>query len=162
MAKVAVILGSDSDLEFMSDAFKTLEDLGIEYELRIASAHRTPDRVREYVESAEDRGIEVVIAGAGWAAHLPGVVAAYTTLPVIGVPVDSSPLRGVDALLSIVQMPPGIPVAGMAIGKGGGRNAAVFAAHVLGLKYPEIKERLRKFRAQMREKVEQAAKKVDK
>jgi len=162
MAKVAIILGSDSDLEVMSDTFKALEDLGIAYELRIASAHRTPDRVREYVESAEGRGIEVIIAGAGWAAHLPGVVAAYTTLPVIGVPVDSSPLRGVDALLSIVQMPPGIPVASMAIGKGGGRNAAVFAAHILGLKYPEIKERLRKFRAELREKVEQAAKKVDK
>ena len=162
MAKVAIILGSDSDLEVMSDAFKALEDFGIEYELRIASAHRTPDRVREYVESAEDRGIEVIIAGAGWAAHLPGVVAAYTTLPVIGVPVDSSPLRGVDALLSIVQMPPGIPVASMAIGKGGGRNAAVFAAHILGLKYPEVKEKLREFRAELREKVEQAAKKVDK
>lgn len=120
MAKVGIIVGSDSDLEIMNEACKALEELGMEYELRVASAHRTPNKVREYVESAESRGIEVIIAGAGWAAHLPGVVAAYTTIPIIGVPVDSSPLKGIDALLSIVQMPPGIPVASMAIGKGGG------------------------------------------
>jgi len=109
MPKVAVIVGSDSDLGVMNEACTTLEGLGIQYELRVASAHRTPHKVREYVESAEERGIEVIIAGAGWAAHLPGVVAAYTTLPVVGVPVDSSPLNGLDSLLSIVQMPPGYP-----------------------------------------------------
>ena len=115
MAKVGVIVGSDSNLEIMNEACKALEELGIEYELRVASAHRTPDKVREYVETAESRGVEVIIAGAGWAAHLPGVIAAYTTIPVIGVPVDSSPLKGMDALLSIVQMPPGIPVASVGL-----------------------------------------------
>ena len=162
MPKVAIIVGSDSDLESIEDAWKTLENLGIEYELRVASAHRTPERVRKYVESAEDRGIEVIIAGAGWAAHLPGVVAAYTTLPVIGVPVDSSALNGLDALLSIVQMPPGIPVATMAIGKGGSRNAALYAASILALKYPDIKQKIQEFRVKLAEKVENAAKKFDK
>ena len=103
----------------------------------------------------------MIIAGAGWAAHLPGVVAAYTTLPVVGVPVDSSPLKGMDALLSIVQMPPGIPVATMAIGKGGARNAAIYAASILGLKYPEIGDRVKKFRESLAKKVEEAAKRVD-
>jgi phosphoribosylaminoimidazole carboxylase, PurE protein len=161
MAKVAIILGSDSDLEIMNEACKALDDLKIEYELRVASAHRTPHKVREYVEAAESRGIEVIIAGAGWAAHLPGVIAAYTTLPVIGVPVDSSPLKGMDALLSIVQMPPGIPVASMAIGKGGARNAAIYAASILGLKYPEIGAKVKDFRQSLAKKVEEAAKKVD-
>lgn len=162
MPKVAIIVGSDSDLGSIEDAWKTLENLGIEYELRVASAHRTPERVRKYVESTEDRGIEVIIAGAGWAAHLPGVIAAYTTLPVIGVPVDSSALNGLDALLSIVQMPPGIPVATMAIGKGGSRNAALYAASILALKYPAIKQKIQEYRIQLSEKVENAAKKFDK
>lgn len=154
-------MGSDSDLGSIEDAWKTLEGLGIEYELRVASAHRTPNKVRNYVLSAEKRGIEVIIAGAGWAAHLPGVVAAYTTLPVIGVPVDSSALNGLDALLSIVQMPPGIPVATMAIGKGGSRNAALYAASILALKYPDINKKVKEFRKQLAKKVERAAKKVD-
>ncbi|MGQ0794058.1 MAG: 5-(carboxyamino)imidazole ribonucleotide mutase [Deltaproteobacteria bacterium] len=161
MAKVGIILGSDSDLEVMNEACKALEELEIGYELRVASAHRTPHKVKEYVEAAEGRGIEILIAGAGWAAHLPGVVAAYTTLPVIGVPVDSSPLKGMDSLLSIVQMPPGIPVATMAIGKGGARNAAIYAASILGLQYPDIRERVKDFRRKLAEKVEAAAKKVD-
>lgn len=161
MPKVGIIVGSDSDLGSIEDAWKTLEGLGIEYELRVASAHRTPNKVRNYVLSAEKRGIEVIIAGAGWAAHLPGVVAAYTTLPVIGVPVDSSALNGLDALLSIVQMPPGIPVATMAIGKGGSRNAALYAASILALKYPDINKKVKEFRKQLAKKVERAAKKVD-
>jgi 5-(carboxyamino)imidazole ribonucleotide mutase len=161
MAKVGIIVGSDSDLEIINEACKALEELGIEYELRVASAHRTPNKVREYVESAEGRGIEVIIAGAGWAAHLPGVVAAYTTIPVIGVPVDSSPLKGMDSLLSIVQMPPGIPVASMAIGKGGARNAGLYAASILGVKYPEIRDKVKDFRQSLAKKVEEAAKKVD-
>jgi 5-(carboxyamino)imidazole ribonucleotide mutase len=161
MAKVGIIVGSDSDLEIMNEACKALEELGIEYELRVASAHRTPNKVKEYVESAEGRGIEVIIAGAGWAAHLPGVIAAYTTIPVIGVPVDSSPLKGMDSLLSIVQMPPGIPVASMAIGKGGARNAGLYAASILGLKYPEIRDKVKDFRQRLAKKVEEAAKKVD-
>ncbi len=161
MAKVGIIVGSDSDLGKMEDAWKTLEDLGIEYELRVASAHRTPNKVRNYVINAEKRGIEVLIAGAGWAAHLPGVVAAYTTIPVIGVPVDSSALNGLDSLLSIVQMPPGIPVGTMSIGKGGSRNAALYAASILSIKYPEINKKIKDFRKQLARKVERAAKKVD-
>lgn len=145
----------------MEDAFKALEELEIEYELRVASAHRTPGRVKSYVESAEKRGIEVIIAGAGWAAHLPGVVASYTTLPVVGVPVDSSPLNGLDALLAIVQMPPGIPVASMAIGKGGARNAALYAGAILALKYPEVNKRVKEARKRLARKVESAAKKHD-
>ena len=161
MPKVGIIAGSDSDLGSMEDACKALEELGIEYELRVASAHRTPGRVKRYVESAEKRGIEVIIAGAGWAAHLPGVVASYTTLPVIGVPVDSSPLNGLDALLAIVQMPPGIPVATMAIGKGGARNAALYAGAILAVKYPEISKRVKEARKKLAKKVESAAKKHD-
>ncbi len=162
MAKVAVVVGSDSDLGIMNESCMALEELGIEYELKVASAHRTPERVRKYIEGIEARGIEVVIAGAGWAAHLPGVIAAYTTLPVIGVPVDSSPLKGIDSLLSIVQMPPGIPVAAVAIGKGGARNAAILSAAILGLKYPDIADSLKQFRARLRKKVEDAASKVEK
>lgn len=162
MAKVAVIVGSDSDLGVMNEACTTLEDLGIQYELRVASAHRTPHRVREYVESAEQRGIEAIIAGAGWAAHLPGVVASYTTLPVVGVPVDSSPLSGLDSLLAIVQMPPGIPVATMAIGKGGARNAALYCASMLGIKYGEIAQRVKDYRRRLEKRVEDAAKRVEK
>ena len=161
MPKVGIIVGSDSDLGSMEDACKALEELEIEYELRVASAHRTPGRVKRYVESAEKRGIEVIIAGAGWAAHLPGVVASYTTLPVIGVPVDSSPLNGLDALLAIVQMPPGIPVASMAIGKGGARNAALYAGAILAVKYPEVNKRVKEARKRLAKKVESAAKKHD-
>lgn len=143
---VAVVMGSMSDLEAMEGCIEQLKDLQIPHEVKVSSAHRTPDQTREYAESAVGRGIEVIIAGAGWAAHLAGVIAAHTTLPVIGVPIDSSPLRGIDALLSTVQMPPGIPVATVAIGKGGAKNAAVLAAQILSLKYPEVAKRLRDYR----------------
>ena len=142
MAKVAIICGSDSDLEKASEAGTVLDELGIEYELRIASAHRTPEILTAYMDEIEDRGIEVVIAAAGWAAHLPGVVASFTTLPVIGIPIDSSCLNGLDSLMSIVQMPPGIPVATMSIGKAGAINAAVYAAKILSLSNKEINTKL--------------------
>ena len=132
------------------------------YDLRIASAHRTPELLEEYMSTAEERGVEVIIAAAGWAAHLPGVVASYTTLPVIGIPIDSSCLNGMDSLLSIVQMPPGIPVATMSIGKGGARNAGIYAASILAIKYPEIKESLNNFRKGLKEKVKKAAEKHNK
>ena len=162
MALVAIIIGSESDLDKASDACTVLEELDIPYELRIASAHRTPELVTEYVKGIEERGIEVIIAAAGWAAHLPGVVAAYTTLPVIGIPIDSSCLNGLDSLLSIVQMPPGIPVATMSIGKGGARNAGIYAASILSIKYPEVKGSLKNLRHKLKEKVEKAAKKHNK
>lgn len=142
MPKVAVLMGSASDMECMKECTKVLEELGIEFEVKIMSAHRTPDLVRDYAKSAHGKGIEVIIAGAGWAAHLAGAVAANTYLPVIGIPIDSSPLKGVDALLSTVQMPPGVPVATMAIGPGGARNAGIFAARILALKYPDVAKKL--------------------
>lgn len=142
---VGVIMGSKSDAETMSEATRILGELGIAYEVLIVSAHRTPDRMFEYAASAKGRGIEVIIAGAGGAAHLPGMTAAKTVLPVLGVPVKSSALNGVDSLLSIVQMPAGIPVATLAIGKAGASNAAILAARVLGIKYPEIQERVQRY-----------------
>jgi phosphoribosylaminoimidazole carboxylase PurE protein len=144
--KVAVLMGSTSDAEIMKGCSELLTSLGVPHEVRILSAHRTPDQTRDYALSASDRGIEVIIAAAGWAAHLAGVVAAHTCLPVIGVPIDSSPLKGFDALLSTVQMPPGIPVATMAVGSGGAKNAAVLAAQILGLKHPAIAESLHAYR----------------
>ena len=153
MALVAIIVGSDSDLDKASDACTVLDELNIPYELRIASAHRTPELVTEYMSGIEETGIEVIIAAAGWAAHLPGVVASFTTLPVIGVPIDSSCLNGLDSLLSIVQMPPGIPVATMSIGKGGARNAGIYAASILSIKHPDIKESLQGFRLRLKDKI---------
>jgi phosphoribosylaminoimidazole carboxylase PurE protein len=147
---VGIVMGSASDKAVMDECAKTLEELGINFEITVSSAHRTPDKTRDYAMSAADRGIEIIIAGAGWAAHLAGVLASYTTLPVIGVPIDSSPLKGIDALLSTAQMPPGIPVATMAIGGGGARNAAVFAAQILALKYPDIAKRLETYREGLR------------
>ncbi|RLB27580.1 MAG: 5-(carboxyamino)imidazole ribonucleotide mutase [Deltaproteobacteria bacterium] len=149
---VGVVMGSTSDSPVMEASADVLKELEIPYEIRVISAHRTPDLCRDYALSAKERGIEVIIAGAGWAAHLAGSMAAHTMVPVIGVPIDSSPLGGMDALLSTVQMPPGIPVATMAVGKGGARNAAVFAAEILGLKYPAVAERLERFRAEIRRK----------
>jgi len=162
MSRVGIICGSDSDLEKASYACKILDELGVAYDLRIASAHRTPELLEEYMSTAEERGVEVIIAAAGWAAHLPGVVASYTTLPVIGIPIDSSCLNGMDSLLSIVQMPPGIPVATMSIGKGGARNAGIYAASILAIKYPEIKESLNNFRQSLKDKVKKAAEKHNK
>jgi len=147
---VGIMMGSKTDLEYMAAGSEILAELGIGYEVRILSAHRTPDAVAAYSASAHQRGLEILIAGAGGAAHLPGVVAANTLLPVIGVPIPSTSLNGMDSLLSIVQMPKGIPVATMAIGKAGGANAGLFAAAILALKYPAIHERLRAFRAQRR------------
>ncbi|HXG92582.1 MAG TPA: 5-(carboxyamino)imidazole ribonucleotide mutase [Blastocatellia bacterium] len=143
---VGVIMGSKSDWETMSHAAQTLEALGIAYEARVVSAHRTPDLLFEYASSAESRGLEVIIAGAGGAAHLPGMTAAKTVLPVIGVPVESKTLKGVDSLLSIVQMPAGIPVATLAIGRAGAVNAALLAAAILGIRHAEIRESLRRYR----------------
>ena len=139
-------MGSSSDWETMEHAAKTLAELGVAHETRVVSAHRTPDLLFEYASSAEQRGIEVIIAGAGGAAHLPGMAASKTVLPVLGVPVESKALKGLDSLLSIAQMPGGIPVGTLAIGKAGAINAALLAAAILGAKHPEIREAVRKFR----------------
>ncbi|MEX0761433.1 MAG: 5-(carboxyamino)imidazole ribonucleotide mutase [Dehalococcoidia bacterium] len=139
---VAVIMGSTSDMDTMEYAVEVLEDLDIPHEVRIISAHRTPDLMFQFAESAKSRGIEVIIAGAGGAAHLPGMTAAKTVLPVIGVPVETTALNGLDSLLSIVQMPRGVPVATVAIGRAGSVNAGLLAAQIVGLNRPEIQERL--------------------
>ncbi len=150
---VGIIMGSKSDWETMQHAAATLEQLGIAFEVRVVSAHRTPDLLFEYAESADGRGLEVIIAGAGGAAHLPGMTAAKTALPVLGVPVESKSLKGMDSLLSIVQMPTGIPVGTLAIGRAGAVNAALLAAAILGNKYPEIKSALEVFRHKQTESV---------
>jgi 5-(carboxyamino)imidazole ribonucleotide mutase len=143
---VGVIMGSKSDWEFLQPAGKILAELGVAYEARVVSAHRTPDWMFEYAETAEERGLLVIIAGAGGAAHLPGMVAAKTLVPVLGVPVPATALQGVDALLSIVQMPKGVPVGTLAIGKPGAANAGLLAAEIVGLLHPEVRERLRAWR----------------
>lgn len=143
---VGVIMGSRSDWSTMSHATDTLEALAVPHEIRIVSAHRTPDLLHEYAGSAARRGLEVVIAGAGGAAHLPGMSAAKTTLPVLGVPIESKALKGMDSLLSIAQMPAGIPVGTLAIGKAGAINAALLAAAILALKHPSIAEKLAEYR----------------
>ncbi|MDQ0254073.1 5-(carboxyamino)imidazole ribonucleotide mutase [Evansella vedderi] len=140
--KVGVIMGSTSDWETMKNTAETLDELGVPYEKKVVSAHRTPDYMFEYAETAVERGLEVIIAGAGGAAHLPGMVAAKTTLPVIGVPVQSKALNGMDSLLSIVQMPAGVPVATVAIGKAGAVNAALLAAQQLAVHDPALRQRL--------------------
>jgi 5-(carboxyamino)imidazole ribonucleotide mutase len=143
---VGIIMGSKSDWETMSHAEETLKRLNVPCEARVVSAHRTPDLLFRYCEEAEGRGIAVIIAGAGGAAHLPGMAASKTVLPVLGVPVESKALKGMDSLLSIVQMPAGIPVGTLAIGRAGAVNAALMAAAILGIQYPEIRERLRQYR----------------
>lgn len=143
---VGILMGSKSDWETMSHAAQTLESLGIAFEVRVLSAHRTPDHVFAYVESAEPRGLEVIIAAAGGAAHLAGVAAAKTLLPVLGVPMESESLNGLDSLLSMVQMPAGIPVGTLAIGKAGAINAALFAAAILAGKHPECRDAVRRYR----------------
>jgi len=150
---VGIVMGSKSDWETMSSAAETLEKLGVSCEVRVLSAHRTPDQTHEYAATAESRGLEVVIAAAGGAAHLAGVIAANTILPVLGVPMETPSLGGMDSLLSTVQMPAGIPVGTLAIGKAGATNAALLAAAILANKHPKIKEALRKFREEQTKRV---------
>ena len=149
MPSVAVVMGSKSDAEAVQPALDILKKLGIDYEVATLSAHRTPEKVRQFALAAQGRGIEVIIAAAGGAAHLPGVLASWTTLPVIGVPLASSELKGIDALCSIVQMPAGIPVACVAIGSAGAKNAAYLAAEILGLKHEEIRKAYESYRIKL-------------
>ncbi len=148
---MALIVGSTSDLPVVKEAYDLLRTFGVDVEVRVLSAHRTPEALKEYVMEADERGVEVFVAAAGKAAHLPGVVAAYTTKPVIGLPIPAKHLYGIDALLSIVQMPPGVPVA--TVGVGEARNAALLSVQILSLKYGELAERLREYREGMRRKV---------
>lgn len=150
---VGIIMGSQSDWETMKNAAEVLDGLGVPYETRVVSAHRTPDRMFEYAEQAADRGLQVIIAGAGGAAHLPGMVAAKTVVPVLGVPVQSRALNGMDSLLSIAQMPAGIPVGTLAIGAAGASNAALLAAAIIGNTVPEIRAAVQRFRDHRRESV---------
>jgi 5-(carboxyamino)imidazole ribonucleotide mutase len=146
MPPVAVVMGSKSDAEVMQATQDVLDSLAIGYEVNVISAHRTPEKAKQFALNARGHGIEVIIAAAGGAAHLPGVLASWTSLPIIGVPLASSDLQGLDALLSIAQMPAGIPVATVAVGKAGAKNAAYLAAEILGLKYPEIKDAYDEYR----------------
>lgn len=156
---VGIIMGSDSDLKVMKDAAKVLDDFGIPYELTIVSAHRTPERMYNYAKSAEERGIEVIIAGAGGAAHLPGMVASISVLPVIGVPVKGSSLDGLDSLLSIVQMPKGVPVATVAINNA--QNAGLLAVQILSVKYKELRDKFREYKEKLKIEVESKVKKLE-
>ena len=146
-------MGSKSDAAIMREAAEILTDFGVSWEMKVLSAHRTPEETRIYAETAEERGILVLIAGAGFAAHLGGVLAAHTTLPILGVPLDPSPLKGVDALYSTVQMPGGIPVATFTIGKAGAKNAALFAVQILSMSEPKLREKLKQYREKMRQDV---------
>ncbi len=157
--KAAILMGSDSDLEIMKEAAKILQDFGVEYEMTIISAHRTPQRMFDYARNADKRGIEVIISGAGGAAHAPGMVAALTTLPVIGVPILGKSVAGLDSLLSIAQMPAGIPVATVAIN--GAKNAGILAAQILGVKYPAIQEKILQYKGKLKTQVEEKAKKLE-
>jgi phosphoribosylaminoimidazole carboxylase PurE protein len=155
---VGIVMGSDSDLSIMQEAAKVLGEFKIPYEITISSAHRSPDLTAAYARNAARRGLELIIAGAGGAAHLAGVIASKTILPVIGVPMDSSSLKGIDALLSTVQMPSGVPVATMALGKTGAKNAALCAVQILSLKYPALKKKLHSFKKRLaRETVQKAS-----
>ena len=159
---VGIVMGSASDRPIMEEAGGILERFGIPYEMTIASAHRSPERTKEYARSSHQRGLKVIIAGAGGAAHLAGSVAAETVLPVIGIPIDSSPLIGIDALLATVQMPGGVPVATMAVGKAGARNAGLLAVQILALGKPELHEKLLEYKEEMARQVEEAARELDK
>ena len=160
MAKVGIVMGSDSDMKVMSKAADMLEKVGVDYEMTIISAHREPDVFYDYAKSAEEKGFKVIIAGAGMAAHLPGMCAAIFPMPVIGIPMSGKNLDGVDALYSIVQMPPGIPVATVAID--GGANAAILAARILAASDPELLERLKAYTQEMKETVQAKAEKLEK
>ena len=159
--KVAIVMGSDSDYDIMKQAADILKKFGVPYDITVASAHRTPDRAVNFVKNAEKNGVKAIIAGAGHAAHLAGALAGHTILPIIGVPIDSSALNGMDALLSTVQMPPGVPVATMAIGKSGAKNAGIFAVQMLAGADPELLQRLREFKQEMADQVEQKARKLE-
>ena len=152
MPLVSVIMGSASDEAVVQQTVEVLEELGVDYEVRVMSAHRTPEKVREYALAAPGRGVEVFIAAAGGSAALPGVLASWTTVPVIGVPLASSELKGIDALMTVAQMPPGIPVACVAVGSWGARNAAYLAAEILGLKYDSIREAYEQYRQRLRDR----------
>ena len=158
--KVSIVMGSDSDLPVMQKAAERLKKFKIEFDMTVASAHRSPDRTRSLIKEFENKGVKVIIAGAGGAAHLAGVIAAETILPVIGVPINSSPLQGFDALLATVQMPGGIPVATMAVGEAGAKNAAVLAAQILALSDKEINNRLTEFKKEMALEVQKKADKI--
>jgi phosphoribosylamine--glycine ligase len=160
-AKVGIVMGSDSDYTVMKAAADALKKFDIPYEITVASAHRTPAKAAEFASGAKDRGVAVIIAGAGHAAHLAGAMAAHTTLPIIGVPIDSSALSGFDALLSTVQMPPGIPVATVAVGKPGATNAGILAAQILALSDPDLSAKLDAHKQEMADKVEEKAKKIE-
>jgi len=157
---VSIVMGSDSDLEVMQEAGKALQDFGIPYEIDVTSAHRSPDRTAEFARKAAERGIHVIIAGAGGAAHLAGVIAAYTTLPVIGVPIPSTSLNGLDSLLATVQMPAGIPVATVAIGKPGATNAGILAAQILGLSDDTVAQKIADHKRKLERSVEEKSKKL--
>lgn len=159
---VGILMGSDSDLPIMDEAVNVLKDFDIPYEITISSAHRSPKRTSDYAKSAADRGIKVIIAGAGSAAHLAGFIAAETILPVIGVPIDSSSLKGMDALLSTVQMPGGVPVAAMAIGKAGAKNAGIFAAQIIALADKKMQVKLKAYKRKLAKEVEDKASKLNK
>jgi phosphoribosylaminoimidazole carboxylase PurE protein len=160
--RVLIIMGSDSDLPVMDESAKMLDSFGVAFDMTVASAHRTPERTLNLVKEAEKNGVDVVIAGAGMAAHLPGVIASHTTLPVIGVPLDASPLKGMDALLSIVQMPPGIPVATVSVGKAGARNAGILAVQILARKDAGLARKLLAHREEMAREVEEKAGRISK
>jgi len=160
-AQVGIVMGSDSDLDIMQEAATVLKSFQIPYAMTVASAHRSPQRAGDFAASALKKGMKVIIAGAGHAAHLAGVLAAHTPLPVIGVPIDSSCLQGLDALLATVQMPPGIPVATMAIGKPGARNAGILAAQIIATSDPNLAEKLETFKQEMARQVEKKAKKIE-
>jgi 5-(carboxyamino)imidazole ribonucleotide mutase len=157
---VSIVMGSDSDLEIMNEAAKALEDFGISYEIDVISAHRSPARTAEFARNAASRGVKVIIAGAGGAAHLAGVIAAETTLPVIGVPIPSTPLNGMDSLLAIVQMPAGIPVATVAIGKPGATNAGILAAQIMGLSSASVASKLKNLKEKLARSVEEKSQKL--
>jgi 5-(carboxyamino)imidazole ribonucleotide mutase len=157
---VSIVMGSDSDLEIMREAGKTLEDFGIAYEIDVTSAHRSPDRTADYARNAAQRGIRVIIAGAGGAAHLAGVIAAHTTLPVIGVPIASTSLQGIDSLLATVQMPAGIPVATVAIGKPGATNAGILAAQIIAVSEAAVAQKLQAHKEKLARSVEEKSRRL--
>ena len=160
-AQVGIVMGSDSDMGVMQSAADVLKDFGVAFEITVASAHRSPQRAAVWASTAPERGIKVIIAGAGHAAHLAGAMAAHTSLPIIGVPIDSSCLQGIDALLATVQMPPGIPVATMAIGKSGARNAGILAVQILALADAALAHKLEEYKRDMAAKVEQKARELE-